>query len=494
MTDTPLDQTDAPTLRALVAAQRRKSADFGAPGHASGRAAPPAVRKLLGMAAFAADVLTPKGLDDRAEGRQAVQIAHKLAAAAWGADVARYATAGSTQSLHVLLAAVARPGETVVVASNCHKAEWSTAVYAGLDLVPVAPEVDRGWNLEHAPSPASVAAALDARPEAKAVLVVSPSYFGVTADVRGIADACHARGKPLIVDCAWGAAFGFSDRLPPNPLTQGADAAVVSAHKTLAALGQGSVLLVKGGLMDPERVALAFELFETSSPSVAVLASLDASRRQMALEGASIWSRVVTLAERARKRLAAIEGVRVFGREHLAGPGAVALNPCVVTLDISALGVGGFEADDWLVREHQVVAGLSDLTHLLFNFTQGASARDAQRMVRGVRALSELARGPSSPFRGVPDAPSYADLSIDMVRTPSEAFAGEAELVPFAQAEGRIAAEIIAPAPPGVPRLVPGQRIGAEHVRLLSALREAGGFLLDPADDPDQRRVRVLKG
>lgn len=205
MSDEPLDQSDAPILRALAAAKRRKPADFGAPGHGSGRAAPPAVRKLLGMAAFAADVLTPKGADDRTEGRQAVQSAHRLAAGAWGADLARYATGGSTQSLHVLLASVAGPGETVVVASNCHKAEWATAVYAGLDLVLLPVEVDRGWNLEHAPSPAAVAAALDARPEARAVLIVSPSYFGVTADVRGIADACHARGKPLIVDCAWGA-------------------------------------------------------------------------------------------------------------------------------------------------------------------------------------------------------------------------------------------------------------------------------------------------
>ena len=488
-----MDQTSAPILDALEAALKRSPADFGAPGHGAGRAAPARVRRLLGRATFAADVLTPKGLDDRTESRQAVQTAHELAAEAWGADLARFATGGSTQSLHVLLAAVARPGDTVLVASNAHKAEWSAAIYAGLDLVPVTAEVDAEWDLEHGVAPARLAAMLDARPHAKAAVVVSPSYFGVTSDIPGLAAECHARGKPLIVDAAWGAAFAFSPRLPPNPLAQGADAAVMSAHKTLGALGQGSVVLSRGSRIDPERVKLAFELFETTSPSVAVLASLDATRREMALDGERVWDRVIGLAQHARRKLAGVEGVRVFQPEDLTGPGAAALNPCVITLDISALGVSGWHADDWLAQQHKVIAGLSDARHLLFNFTQGATARDGQRLAKAISALVDVARGPDSPFTPAPDVPRYSDLAIELVRPPSEAFAAVTELIPFEQATDRIAAEVLAPAPPGVPRLVPGQRITAAHVRFLVAHRAAGGFLLDPADDPKPARVRVVR-
>lgn len=486
-----MDARRAPLLAALDTAGRRRPADFGAPGHGSGRAVSSAARRRLGMAAFRADLLSPKGLDDRVESRQALQRAHELAAQAWGADLARFATGGTTESLHVLLAAVARPGESVILAVNAHKAEWSAAIYAGLRMIPLPVEVDRGWDLEHGPDPARLAALLDAHPEARAAVVVSPSYFGVTADVAALAEVCHARGRPLIVDAAWGAAFRFSDRLPPDPLSQGADAAAVSAHKTLAVLGQGSVLLARGGRVDLERLALAYELFQTTSPSVPVLASLDAARDQMERGGARAWSRVVDLAERARARLAEVEGVRLFGPEHLSGPGATALSPCVLTLDVSGLGICGFDADDWLAERRMVTPGLSDVRHLLFNFTQGATARDGVRLVRGVRALAAAAR--AGAFPKPPDIPGLAELEVELVMPPAEAFAAPAELVPFAQAEGRIAAEVLAPAPPGVPRLVPGQRIDAAHVRFFEAHRRARGFLMDPADAEAQRRVRVVR-
>lgn len=486
-----VDQSRTPILEALSAARKRKPADFGAPGHGSGRAASSEVRRLVGAAAFAADVLTPKGLDDRTESLQAVQSAHKLAADAWGASVARFSTGGSTQSLHVLLAAVARPGETVLVASNAHKAEYAAAIYAGLNLVPLRVEADASWDIEHGVSRATLEAALSDHPRAKAVLIVSPSYFGVTSDVPKLAQVCHDADVPLIVDAAWGAAFGFNPRLPANPLAQGADAMVVSAHKTLAALGQGSIALVRGDRIDPERFALAFELFQTTSPSVAVLASLDSARQDMARRGEGVWDRVIDLAELARRKLAAIPGVRVFSASDLAGPGAAALSPCVVTLDISQLNVSGFEADDWLVSRHQVVAGLSDFRHLLFNFTQGATARDGQRLVAAIGELAAAARGGGS-FQRPVRAPTCADLPLDMALPPVEAFFAPSELTPFASAVGRIAAEIIAPAPPGVPRLAPGQRISAAHVRFLEALHAAHGFLLDPADDPGQAKVRVV--
>lgn len=177
------DQNSAPILEALALVKRDGIARFGAPGHGAGAAASADIVKLLGRQAFEADILTPKGLDDRTEQRQVLQRAHALAAAAWGADLCRFSTGGSTQSLHTALAAVARPGDTVLIAQNAHKAEFAAAVFAGLNLGIIRPAIDSVWDIEHGVSVAALTAALDAYPDAKAAVVVSPSYFGVTSNV-----------------------------------------------------------------------------------------------------------------------------------------------------------------------------------------------------------------------------------------------------------------------------------------------------------------------
>ncbi len=489
-----MSQRSAPVLEALAAVQRRPLIGFGAPGHGMGRAATPDVVRLLGRRAFEADVLTPKGLDDRLERGQVLQHAHALAAKAWGADLCRFSTGGSTQSLHTALSAVARPGETVLVAQNAHKAEYATAIFAGLDLQPLPATIDRDWDVEHGVTAAALEAAFAAHPQARAALVVSPTYFGVTSDIEALAKVCHARGKPLIVDAAWGAAYGFCKQLPQNPIRQGADLVVASVHKTMAALAQGSVMLQSGDRVDPERLALAYELFETTSPSVAIFASLDATRREHALHGQAVWSRVVRRARRLRTRLGALPGLRVMGRERLDGRSAFDLDETKITLDVSGLGLTGYEADDWLKRRHDVSVGLSDATHLLAIINVGTSRADARALVQALSHLVERRRGrpPTDAARAIASAPRLADLGLEIAMPPAEAFAAPAELVPLGEAAGRICAEVIAPAPPGVPRLIPGQRITPSHQVFLQAHDKAGVLILDPAD-PEQKRVRVVK-
>ena len=435
---------------------------FGAPGHAQGHAIPRGARALIGKRAFQADVLTPKGLDDRTEGLLAVQRAHEIAAEAWGADLARYVTGGSTQSLHIAMAALARAGDTVLIAANAHKAEFAGAMAMGIGPVVLPPEIAADWDLEHGVAPATLAAALDAHPNAKAAVVVSPTYYGVTSDIANLAAVAHARGVPLVVDAAWGAAFGFSPRLPANPLAQGADVVVASLHKTLGALAQGSVLLARGALVDQERLALAFELFETTSPSVPILASLDTTRRDHALRGERLWADLLDIAAEARAELAAIDGVRLFGREHLAGPGAMELDESKITVDIARWGVAGYAVDDWLFAEHRVSVGLSDARHLLAIVGLGTSRSDLRRLRDGLADLLARLRKDHETLPAAPAMPRLGALGLpDMAMPAPEAFFAKAEKVRLEELEGRIAAEIIAPAPPGTPRLMPGQRITA---------------------------------
>ena len=484
-----MDQHQAPILDALAALQRHTIHGFGAPGHHQGAAIPREARRALGAQVFKADVITPKGLDDRTESAHVLQRAHELAAEAWQADFCRYVTGGSTQSLHTALAAVARPGDTVLFAANVHKAERAHVLATGLEAAIVPVIIDQSWDIEHGVDPAALTRALDAHPEAKAFVVVSPTYFGVTSDIATLADLCHARGVPLICDAAWGGAFAFCDALPHDALTKGADIAVYSLHKTMGALTQGSALLARGELVDRQRLWMAYELFETTSPSVPILASLDASRREHALNGEALWNATLARAADLRRRLAAVDGVRVFAAEDL--PAGAELDATKVLIDVSALGVSGYAIDDWLNQHRRVSVGLADARHLLAVVSSGTTAADVRALGRGLAECARQIRSGALSLPPIGDPPAIGSLSTDMAMQPGAAMFAAVDQVPLADAAGRIAAETIAPAPPGVPRLVPGQRITAAHVAWLTANRDLGAFFLDPID-PTERTVRVV--
>jgi arginine decarboxylase len=485
-----MDQKIAPLVDALARIERRPVIGFGAPGHNQGAAMPGGMRALLGKRVFRADVLTPKGLDDRTEGKLVLQRAHEIAAEAWGADFCRFVTGGSTQSLHTVMAAVAAPGDTILIAANAHKAERTYALATGLDAVVVPVQIDATWDIEHGVTPQALRETLAAHPNAKAFIVVSPTYYGVTSDVAALSAICHDHGIPLIVDAAWGGAFAFCKKLPDDPLTKGADVAVYSAHKTMGALAQGSVIVAKGKQVDLQRLWMAYELFETTSPSVPILASLDATRRDHAVDGERIWSNVIALAEKMRRKVAEITPLRVFNRADI--PGDADLDVTKILIDVSPLGVSGYAVDDWLYENHRISMGLSDARHIHAVVSVGTTRADQKALVRGLRDLvARLAADPSIlPKMSAP--PGIDTLSVDMVMPGPAALNGPAEMVRYEAAAGRIAAEMIAPAPPGVPRLVPGQRITAAHVAWLVANRDAGAFMMDPVD-PTEATLRVVK-
>ena len=484
-----MDQKSAPLVEALTAIERRPLIGFGAPGHNQGAVIPSGLRSLLGKRAFRADVLTPKGLDDRTEGTLALQRAHEIAAEAWNADFCRFVTGGSTQSLHTVMAAVAGPGDTILIAANAHKAERTYALATGLDVGIVPVQVDQSWDIEHGVTPDALRASLAQHPAAKAFVLVSPTYYGVTSDVAALATICHEHGIPLIVDAAWGGAFAFCEALPDDPLTKGADAAVYSAHKTMGALAQGSIIVAKGDRLDRQRLWMAYELFETTSPSVPILASLDATRRDHALRGEQMWRDVVALADHARDTIAAIAPLRVLDRDDL--PAGADLDRTKILVDVSALGVSGYAIDDWLFAEHRISIGLSDARHLLAVISLGTTRSDIRALERGLTDLVERLAADPAMLPPLAAPPGIQTLSVAMAMAGPESIAGPVEMVRYEEAAGRIAAEMIAPAPPGVPRLVPGQRISPDHVAWLVAQRDAGAFIMDPVD-PAGATIRVV--
>src|SRR4051812_43324193 len=280
-----LDQRRGPMLEALRAYHECEPASFSIPAHKGGAALDPLTREIVGEQPYRADAPAHKGLDDRVSSYKVQSFAQELAADAFGADQALFSTNGSTLSVQIAVLAATHPGQEVAVARNVHKSVISGLIVSGAHPVFVDPVYDEEYSLSHTVTPEALEAALDAHPDAKAMLAVSPTTAGVAADVAGLARVCHARGIPLIMGDAWGADFSFHPELPPGSLQAGADPAVAPLPKSLPGLMQTSIILVQGDRIDMERLQLALDGFETTSTSALLVASMDATRRAMALHG-----------------------------------------------------------------------------------------------------------------------------------------------------------------------------------------------------------------
>jgi arginine/lysine/ornithine decarboxylase len=323
------------------------------------------------------------------------------------------------------------------------------------------------------------------------VFVTSPSYYGVTPDVARLAEICHTAGKPLVVDEAWGPHFPFHPEMPRPAIQCGADMSVGSIHKTMAGLEQASFMLLNSRIVPADRFNNCFDLFETTSPSGPILASIDATRRQFAQSGEKLIGDTLQLTRRAREAIAGIDGIRVMGREILDGDARHAMDETKVLLDISDLGITGYEAEDWMMRERKLSLGLSDERHLLVIFTVGSDEKSTDELLSVMRELPKWAETQGVAARLARGLPRRAELKAEFAMSPAEAFYAPSDRVPLESAAGRIAAEMLSPYPPGIPRVVPGQRITPAQVDFLRIGMEIGAFPLD-ASDVDLKTVRVV--
>ncbi|MGW0136875.1 aminotransferase class I/II-fold pyridoxal phosphate-dependent enzyme [Streptomyces sp. NPDC003299] len=485
------DHTRAPVLQALVDYRRRGRLSFTPPGHKQARGADPAVREVLGDAVFLGDVLATGGLDDRLTRGQVLQRAEELMADAVHAEHTFFTTCGSSLSVKAAMLAVAGPHEKLLIGRDAHKAVVSGLVVSGIEPVWVEPRWDAERHLAHPPSAEDFARAFAAHPDAKGALVTSPTPYGACADLRAIAEVCHGRGVPLIVDEAWGAHLPFHPDLPSWAMDAGADICVTSIHKTGSGLEQGSVFHVQGDLVPPQLLKNRSDLLGTTSPSVLIYAGLDGWRRQMALHGREIMGGALELAAEVRGAIEDIEGLHVNDRDDFCGPGlADDFDPLPTIIDVSGLGITGYRAADWLREHREVEMHLVDHRRIGAQITHGDDRETTGVLLAALKDLAAAA----PELRPAPavDVPSPQELRLEQVRLPRDAFFGPAEDVPVAEAAGRIAAEMITPYPPGIPAVLPGERLTEPVLRYLRTGLAAGMFLPDPGD-PELETVRVAK-
>ena len=329
------------------------------------------------------------GLDDLHHARNVLRDAQALAAQAYGADQTFFLINGSSSGVQAMLMSACNPGDTVLVPRNAHKSTWGALIQTGALPVYVYPEYDFEFNLDHTPTLESYRKALDEHPEARALLIVSPTYYGVTADLRSIIDLAHERGVLALVDEAWGPHLQFSRLLPDSAMACGADIAVNSTHKLVGAFSQGSMLHVRSERVDLDRVASVVRLFLSTSPSCLILASLDTARMQMACEGDALLERTIRLAEDARKRINEIPGLACLGPELLGRPGVCGFDPTRLTVRVNGLGHTGYEIEKLLRKRHHVQVEMSELF-------KRALSHHHRRQPAGPRPPGGGTRGPGS--------------------------------------------------------------------------------------------------
>ncbi|MFI6936301.1 aminotransferase class I/II-fold pyridoxal phosphate-dependent enzyme [Streptomyces sp. NPDC050287] len=484
------DHTRAPVLEALADYHREGRLTFAPPGHKQARGADPAVREVLGDAVFLGDVLASGGLDDRLTRGRVLERAEELMADAVHAKTTFFTTCGSSLSVKAAMLAVAGPHEKLLIGRDAHKSVVSGLILAGIEPVWVEPRWDAERHLAHPPSATEFDAAFDAHPDAKGALITSPTPYGACADLRAVAEVCHRRSVPLIVDEAWGAHLPFHPDLPSWAMDAGADICVTSIHKMGSGLEQGSVFHLRGDLVPAELLQMRADLLGTTSPSVLLYAGLDGWRRQMALHGEELMGGALELAAEVRAAVEEIGGMHVNDRNDFCGAGkADDFDPLPGVIDVEALGITGYQAADWLREQQGIDAHLNDHRRIGMQITHGDDHETAGQLLRALKELAQAA--PDLPPAPRVEVPSPGELRMPQALLPRDAFFGPAENVPLSEAAGRVAAEMITPYPPGIPAVLPGERLTEPVLRYLRTGRDSGMNLPD-ATDSELETIRVV--
>ncbi|HEX2046615.1 MAG TPA: aminotransferase class V-fold PLP-dependent enzyme, partial [Acidimicrobiales bacterium] len=419
----------------------------------------------------------------------ALDHAQELAAEAYGADRTWFLANGSTLGNQIMVTAVCHPGDVILTSRNTHRSIISALMVAGVRPLYIPAELDPESHIAHGVTPAQVEANLAAHPEVRAVLVVSPTYYGVCSDVAGIAEAAHRHGVPLLVDEAWGPHFPFHPNLPAHALSQGADMVVDGAHKLLSAFLQASMLHVRGDLVDHDRVEVVNRMLQSTSPSCLLRASIDVARMQMATEGEALLTTAIELAEEARARTDEHPLLSCLDKRLIGSHGVVDFDPTRLSVNVISTGYTGYEVEKQLFTDHAVTMEMADYANVLANVTMGHRKADLDQLVD---ALHTIANSPSHHDLKPQGFVERALYEVpEQVMSPGEAFHAPQQRVPLAESAGRISAEMAATYPPGIPVVVPGERLTEALVDHLAAQVAAGGRIVGP-QDPRLDRIQVV--
>ncbi len=471
------NQNSTPLLEAAKRYLNIDHAPFYMPGHKRGQGIDRELAALMGETIFRLDLPELPKLED------AITAAELLAADAYGSDRAWFLTNGSTCGVQAMLLATCGQGDQVLIGRNCHKAAIAGLVLNGATPIYLPTDYLPEFDLDLGVSPETLEFFLKKYPDAKAVLLVSPNYFGVCGEIEKLAAIAHAYHVPLLVDAAHGAHLGFHPDLPISALQAGADLVVQSTHKVAGSLTQSSILHLQGDRIDPEQVDRALQILRSSSPNLLLLLSLDVARRQMAVEGKQLLTETLRLAKEARSQLNQVPNLRTFSQVEVP-----TLDPTRLTVMVNQLETTGFEVDELLYSQFNVMAEMPTLSQLVFAVSIGNTQGDINRLVDG---FQQIVKG-----KGKRDAIVNYELRITNYQShlsPRDVYFAKSDRLPLEQAIGKISAESLCPYPPGIPLICIGEEITREVVEMLQAIVRSGGVINGASDDSLETILVVKK-
>ncbi|MBM7572232.1 aminotransferase class I/II-fold pyridoxal phosphate-dependent enzyme [Aquibacillus albus] len=483
-----VSQNETPLFTGLLEHTKSKPIQFHIPGHKKGVGMDPTFRQFIGDNALSIDLINIGPLDDLHHPRGMIKQAQDLAANAFGADYTFFSVQGTSGAIMTMVLSVCGPGDKIIVPRNIHKSVTTAIIFSGATPIFIHPEVDNVLGISHGITPDAVNKALNAHPDAKGVLVINPTYFGIAADLTKIVEISHSYDVPVLVDEAHGVHIHFHDELPLSAMQAGADLAATSVHKLGGSMTQSSILNLKEGLVSHERVQSVLSMLTTTSTSYILLASLDVARKQLAMNGKELLNRTLKLAEETREAVNRIPNIKCIGKEIIGSEATFSYDPTKLIISVKDLGITGYDVEVWLREKYNIEVELSDLYNILCIITPGDTEKETDLLVK---ALQQLANDKSITATEQKIHVRIPDIPV-LALTPRAAFYAETETILLKDAVGRISAESIMVYPPGIPIFIPGEIITNDNIDYIHENLDAG-LPVQGLEDETLNNINVIK-
>ncbi len=478
------NQNKAPIYEALQQFRQMRVVPFDVPGHKRGRGNPE-LTDFLGQQCVSVDVNSMKPLDNLCHPVSVIREAEQLAAEAFGAAEAFLMVGGTTSSVQSMVLTACKRGDEIILPRNVHRSVINALILCGAVPVYVNPEVDHRLGISLGMKLQQVEQAIREHPNAVAVLVNNPTYYGICSDLRAIVELAHKHNMLCLADEAHGTHFYFGDDLPVSAMAAGADMASVSMHKSGGSLTQSSFLLA-GPNVNAGYVRQIINLTQTTSASYLLMSSLDISRRNLALRGRETFAKVRQIAEYARTEINSIGGYYAFGKEMVNGDSVYDFDPIKLSVHTLDIGLAGIEVYDMLRDDYDIQIEFGDIGNILAYLSIGDRMQEVERLVA---ALADIRRNHKRDKSGML---SQEYIPPQVVASPQESFYADKESLPIMQTEGRVCSEFVMCYPPGIPILAPGERITADILRYIQYAKEKGCSMTGP-EDAEIEYLNVLK-
>ncbi|MGN0159963.1 MAG: aminotransferase class I/II-fold pyridoxal phosphate-dependent enzyme [Lachnospiraceae bacterium] len=478
-----LTQNDTPIQRALEEQRMNRLAHFDVPGHKGGRGNKE-LKEFLGGECVKLDMNSMKPLDNLCHPVSVIKDAQKLAAEAFGADEAFFIVNGTTAAVQAMIMSTCKAGEKIIMPRNVHRSAINALVVCGAIPVYVNPGVNKELGIPLGMSMDDVKEAMDANPDAKAILVNNPTYYGICSNLRKIVKMAHQRGMKVLVDEAHGTHLYFHESLPVSAMEAGADMAAVSMHKTGGSLTQSSILLTKN-TVNADYVRQVINLTQTTSGSYLLLSSLDIARKNLSLNGHAMVEKTIDYANYAREEINKLGNYYAFGRELVDGDEIFDFDLTKLSIHTRDVGLAGIEVYDLLRDDYGIQIEFGDIGNILAIISAGDRNLEIERLIS---ALSEIKRLHQKESAGLFD---HEYINPKLVMAPQEAFYGEKYSLRIEDSAGKVCSEFVMCYPPGIPILAPGELITNDIINYIFYAKEKGCFMTG-TEDMNIERINVV--